>query len=138
MKQIVLFFYRNDDVFLNLFFIIFFTMAVVNNTDKLWFSIIFGIIDLAIIIYTFGRIFGIIKHYPRVKIENNKIMIKNLLTKKIFEVENTGFTRSTSLMGAIDIIRLQNLNNNKHRTLLLHDLDDKTRKDLIKIHEKYE
>lgn len=136
MKSIVLFFYRNDDVILNLFFIMFFSLTVKHNLDNITVAIIFGLIDLGFILYTLGRIFGKIKHFPRIKIDDEKIVYQSTYGKKVFMIEDTGFTRSTSFGGVIDIMRLSNLKNNKQRTIFLNDLSPDTRKKLLEIYKK--
>jgi hypothetical protein len=136
MKSIVLFFYRNDDVLLNLFFILFFTMTVLNNMDSIAIAIIFGIADAGFILYTLGRVFGFIKHFPRISVDDNNIIYRGFYGKTIFPVDRTDLIRSTSMGGIIDTMRLENNEKRKHKTIFLTDLDDKLRKRIIEIYEK--
>lgn len=135
MKGLILFFYRNDDVFINLFFILFFTGTVLNNTDNITIVLIFGIADAAFILYTLGRIFGIIKHFPRISIEDNNIIYRGFYRKSLFPIDKTEFTRSTSMGGAIDILKVYNPANNKQKSIFLTDLKPELRKELINIYD---
>lgn len=136
MKSIVLFFYRYDDVLLNLFFILFFTMTVINNLESITIAIIFGIADAGFIIYTLGRIFGFIKHFPRISIDGNNILYRGFYGKTVFPIDKTDFIRSTSMGGIIDTLRLENNKKRKHKTIFLTDLDEQLRKKLIEIYNK--
>lgn len=110
-------------------------MTVVNNTDTLSVAIIFGILDAGFIIYTLGRIFGKIEHFPRISIDDNNIIYRGFYGKTVFPVDKSEYTRSTSMGGAIDIIKVYNPETNKQKSIFLTDQKPETRKKLIQIYD---